>query len=532
MARRTSLPHTTWLLSLSFRSVVVGALAISFTGCQDVAAPSATPQPHDTPSFSAAPSATAADAIPDEYIVTFADSVQDAPGVAKQFGAQHGATVHHTYSTALKGFAAHLSPQAAIALQHNPRIAHIEPDVVVTAADVQTNPTWALDRLDQRTRPLDNSFTYPSASGAGVNVYIIDSGIRATHREFGGRVAGGVTFVNDGVGTGDCYGHGTHIGALVGGSGVGVAKGVTLWSVRVFDCSGVTTSSAVLAAVDWVTKNRRLPAVANMSLSGATSSALNTAVANSIAAGVVYAVSAGNSARDACTFSPASVPAAITVAASTETDTQASFSNYGSCVDLYAPGTNIASADYFSDVAYTTGSGTSESAPLVAGMAALILAGTPNATPAQVASQLTQGATTGILTGLSTGSPNRLLNTAALTTAPITTPPTSPPPTDTTTTPPAPTSPPPTAPNAAPKASLTVTCSRSLCTLDASASSDDAGIVSYLWSFGDGSAVTTTPSAKTTYRYTRTGTFTATVTVKDTAGLTATAKQTAKVNKL
>ena len=270
----------------------------------------------------------------------------------------------------------------------------------------QTPATWGLDRIDQRDLPLNNTYTY-NQTGAGVNAYIIDTGIRATHQQFTGRVGNGVDEV--GGGTNDCNGHGTHVSGTVGGTTYGVAKQVTLHPVRVLDCNGSGTTSGVIAGVDWVTANHVGPSVANMSLGGGASSALDSAVTNSINSGVSYAIAAGNSNADACTTSPARVAAANTVGPTTDTDARASFSNFGTCLDIFAPGNNITSSWNTSDAATNTISGTSMATPHVAGAIALYLQTNPGASPATVTQALISNSTLNHVTGAGTGSPNRLL---------------------------------------------------------------------------------------------------------------------------
>lgn len=309
-----------------------------------------------------------------------------------------------------------LSDQAVTALRADPSVAYVEADQIAHIVTDQTGATWGLDRVDQHALPLTTTYSY-FADGTGVHVYIIDTGINFGHAEFGGRATTGVDQVTAGGTAADCNGHGTHVAGTVGGGQFGIAKNVSLHAVRVLDCGGSGTFSGVIAGIDWVTANHASPAVANMSLGGGFSQALNDAVTNSIAAGVTYAVAAGNGnafgiPQNACNSSPASTPNALTVGATDINDREASFSNFGSCVDLQAPGVGITSAWYTSNTATNTISGTSMATPHVAGAAAAYLSATPAASPAQVSTALTSSATVGAVTGLQTGTANLLLYTA------------------------------------------------------------------------------------------------------------------------
>ncbi len=329
----------------------------------------------------------------------------------------------YEYRHAFTGFSVRLSDAAAVALARNPRVALVEPDGVVTATTTQSpTPSWGLDRVDQRPLPLDNSYSY-TETGSGVKAYIVDTGIRASHADFGGRVTAGYTAINDGNGTSDCNGHGTHVAGTVGGTSYGIAKAVTLVPVRVLNCQGSGTWSGVIAGIDWAVGDHSAgPAVLNMSLGGGISSSIDTAVQRAIDDTITVVVAAGNSNADACNYSPARAPAALTIGATTNTDARASYSNFGSCLDLFAPGSSITSAWSTSDTAINTISGTSMASPHVAGVAARYLTTNANASPAAVVAALQSSATTGVVTAAGAASPNLLLWAVPSSVAPPTVP--------------------------------------------------------------------------------------------------------------
>ncbi|MFC9425551.1 S8 family peptidase [Streptomyces sp. NPDC056987] len=356
--------------------------------------------------------AGAQDAVSGSYIVTLKKSsgLKAASASGRGVVAEYGGTVKRTYTAALNGYAATLSDAQARRLAADPAVDQVFQDRTVRALGTQTNPpSWGLDRIDQASLPLDSSYTYPDSAGEGTTVYVIDTGVRITHQDFGGRASYGYDAVDNDNTAQDGNGHGTHVAANAAGTAYGVAKKAKVVAVRVLNNAGSGTTAGVVAGIDWVTANHSGPSVANMSLGGGASAALDTAVQNSIASGVTYAVAAGNSNANAQNYSPARVPEAITVGATTSTDARASYSNYGARVDLFAPGSSITSAWNSSDTATSSISGTSMASPHVAGAAAVYLAGHPAATPAQVATALVNGATSGVVTGPGSGSPNKLL---------------------------------------------------------------------------------------------------------------------------
>ncbi|MBN1447439.1 MAG: S8 family serine peptidase [Bacteroidetes bacterium] len=348
--------------------------------------------------------------IKDRYIVVFKDEVGNPEAVANELTRGKNAKIHFTYRHAIKGFAATIPEQALEGIRHNPNVDYIEEDGIVYKNTIQYNPpSWGLNRIDQRDLPLDNEYEYQNLEGEGVRVYIIDTGIKFDHTEYNGRAFTGPDYIDNDDYAYDCDGHGTHVAGTVGGTTVGVAKKVTLIAVRVLDCSGSGTYSTVIAGIDWVAGYHQKPAVANMSLGGGFSTSVNSAVNNAVAKGVVFAVAAGNNNRNACNYSPASAADALTVGATTSSDARASYSNYGSCVDIYAPGSSIYSSTMTGTPPYASWSGTSMATPHVAGVAALYLAVNTSAAPATVESAIKNGGTTGKLSNLRNGDPNLLL---------------------------------------------------------------------------------------------------------------------------
>ncbi|MCM2279559.1 MAG: S8 family serine peptidase [Oligoflexia bacterium] len=367
------------------------------------------------PNLQAVETGRGSETIPGRFIVTLKSDVS-----ARDVAHEHRVAPDRVYRNALQGFAGALSDSAREGLLRDARVARIEPDVRLRLFQTQGNPTWSLDRIDQRALPLDASYSSPT-TGSGVRAYILDTGIRMSHADFGGRASFGFdAFGGDGS---DCNGHGTHVSGTVGGAAFGVAKGVSLVAVRVLDCAGSGSLSGVLAGIDWVIANRALPAVANLSLGGSANSTLDTAIQRLIAAGVATSVAAGNDGRDACRYSPSRVPEAMTIGASDRSDTKASWSNLGDCVDFFAPGVSITSAWNGSDSGTNTISGTSMAAPHAAGAAALLLELDPGATPASIRDTLFAATTKNVILSANTVN-NHLLYVSGEATPPDLNPPT------------------------------------------------------------------------------------------------------------
>jgi subtilisin family serine protease len=431
-------------------------------------------------------------------------TIQDVPGLAHDLAGAHGGETGFVYEHAIKGFALKLPPAAVEGLAHNPHVISIEPDhpaqiYSVTASSQSSPASWGLDRIDQSDLPLDDASTFNN-SGAGINIYVIDSGIRISHHDFGGRAAyvpsaENGNFVGDGHGSAeDCYGHGTGVAAVAAGNAHGVAKGADVWALRVLDCEGDGYASMALAAVDWITANGQLPGVVNMSLGFPDSPALAAGVANSAAVGFVYTAASGNFIvpQDACELTPANVPGVITVGATDASDQEASWSGWGTCVSLLAPGVGITTASNSGDDATIVTSGTSQAAPHVAGAAALYLTEHPGASAFDVLNGIAISASPGRITlhGFSDqgGTPNRLLHSNFL--------------------------PPP--PNVAPTAVMNPMCTTSECTFSGSASTDSDGwVVGHQWDFGDGFA---DAGESVSHQYAESGTYTVSLTVVDDDG--------------
>jgi subtilisin family serine protease len=505
---------------MTLRRLTLGAAAALFAA----ACSSDNQAPAGDPTLGSAPTAQGDDIIPGRYIVVLKRDVSDVPGLARRLASQEGGQLRRVYQTAIKGFSVKLPEGAAERLARHPQVAYVEPDRRAQLHGTQTNPpSWGIDRVDQRDLPLSNSYTWEN-DGTGANVYILDTGIRLSHQDFGGRASyvpngNNGDFVNDGQGSAaDCHGHGTHVAGTAAGASFGVAKGAKIWAARVINCAGSGEVEMVIEAIDWVTANAERPASVNMSLGYGNVQSIRDAVEASVAAGINHAVSAGNGnflgrPQDACNQAPGGAPNAVTVGATEIDDDEASFSNFGSCVDILAPGVNIISASHTSDNGSVGMSGTSMASPHVAGAMAVYLSGNPSATPAQVTNWLVSNASLDKIdlhrSSETNGTANRLLFIGGGD------------------------EPPPPPGNDPPTANFTASCSASNCTFTNTSTDPDgnADIVESRWSYGDGATQTVAGRGNGSHTYAGPGTYSVSLTVEDSEGNTNTRTQSVRVRR-
>jgi subtilisin family serine protease len=496
---------------MTLRRLTLGAAAALFAA----ACSSDNQAPAGDPALGSAPTQQGEGIIPGRYIVVLKRDVSDVPGLARRLTAQESGQLRRVYQTAIKGFSVKLPAGAAERLAKHPQVAYVEPDrrAQLHGSGTQPNPAaWGIDRIDQRDLPLSASYSWDN-DGTGANVYVLDTGIRLTHSDFGGRASyipngSNGDFVGDGNGSAaDCHGHGTHVAGSAAGATYGVAKNAKIWAGRVVNCAGSGEVEMVIEAVDWITANAARPAVVNMSLGYGDVQSIRDAVEASVAAGVNYAVSAGNGdflgrPQNACAQAPGGAPNANTVGASDISDREASFSNYGTCVDIIGPGVSILSAGHTSDNGTATMSGTSMSSPHVAGAIATYIGANPSATPAQVSSWLVSNASLDKLTLHSSSQANGTANRLLFVGSSDTTPPPPPPPG-----------------NQPPVANFSASCSLLACSFTNSSTDPNgaADIKNSKWEFGDGGSTTVSGTGNASYTYRRPGTYPVTLTVTDMA---------------
>ncbi len=437
-----------------------------------------------------------------DYVVTVDPALDVVPRLARELTKPLGGTVLFTYDEVLNGFAVRLPAVAAPALRALPAVETVRADVEAFATGEQADATWGIDRSDQRSLPLDSTYSYADDAGRDAHVYVIDTGLNPDHAEFTGRVGEGRNFIAGGfLGLGsvdptawdDCNGHGTHVTSTAAGTTWGIAKKATVHAVRVLNCQGSGSGAAIIAGIDWVAQNAEPQSVANLSLGTVSRSAdVDNAVTALVQSGVAVAVAAGNDNKDACTTSPAAAPAVLTTGSTERTDARSSFSNYGTCVDLFAPGSSITAADHRSTTGSTVLSGTSMASPHVAGVLALVRSIDPGLSATAAQDVVVDGSTAAKVTNPGTGSPNKLLWSGVAVDDPSI--------------------------DRAPSAAFTSSCDGLTCSFDASGSRDDKGIASYSWAFGDGSSASGVSPA---HSYADGGARTVTLTVTDTAGQSA-----------